>query len=191
MKLIVGLGNPGSKYQMTRHNIGFMVIDALVEIHRGGSFKQEHKAHTQKLLLSSQPILLAKPQTYMNNSGESVRALVDYYNIDISDLLIIHDDIDQAFGAMKYQKKRGHGGQNGIRSIHQHLGTNDYARLKMGVGRPSHPAQDVANYVLQDFSRSELKDLPDILSLACESVEVFAHEGLENAANRYNGAGGK
>lgn len=185
MKLIIGLGNPGAKYQMTRHNIGFMVVDALNQNLGNSGFKSEHKALVNKIHLGSTHILLAKPQTYMNLSGESVRLLMDYYGVSLNDVLIIHDDIDQDFGGIKFQAKRGHGGHNGIRNIHQVLGTNEYARLKLGVGRPN-GQMDVASYVLQDFSKLEIPMLMEFLSIACETVEYFCQFGLDKAATKYN-----
>lgn len=159
MWLVVGLGNPGSQYQMNRHNIGFMAVDAWVQSMNGGAFRSEHKAETKKLKLEienkSEEILIAKPQTYMNKSGESVQALMNFYKIPLENVLVVHDDIDQPFGSMKFHKNRGHGGQNGVRSITEVLGTMDYARLKLGVGRPEHPGFDIGDYVLSNFPKTE------------------------------------
>ncbi len=187
MKLLVGLGNPGSKYQFTRHNVGFMVIDALAEMAGARTtFREEMKALTLKVEIAGSPALLVKPQTYMNLSGESVQPLMGYYKIGISDLLVIQDDIDQPFGQVRFHIRRGHGGHNGIGSLHQHLGTDDYARLKMGVGRPQDPRHDVADYVLGNFSKSEEAGLLDFLRLGCEATEYFVRNGVERAANHYN-----
>ena len=186
MQLIVGLGNPGSKYLMTRHNIGFMVVDSLAHRFADGSFKSEHKTLTCKIRIQGQMALLAKPQKYMNLSGECVRAIVDYYDIAIEDILVIHDDIDQPFGALRFQTNRGHGGHNGIRDIHKHLNTKEYNRLKLGVGRPSHPGMDVADYVLQNFNQEEQKQLPDYLGLCTDAVEAYILDGMNKAATRFN-----
>lgn len=192
MKMIVGLGNPGPKYLMTRHNIGFMVIDALA--HSWGQdsqFREEKKAFVLKTTFEKENILLVKPQTFMNLSGEAVQPLMHFYKVELDDLLVIHDDVDSPFAQMRFQKKRGHGGQNGVRNIHEKLGSNEYGRLKMGVGRPSHPAQAVAAHVLENFNASEMKVLPDFLSLACEAVEHFIIQGLDKTANEYNSQKGR
>lgn len=186
MQLIVGLGNPGAKYLMTRHNIGFMVVDSLAHQLNEGQFKSEHKSLVCKAHLQGEVVLLAKPQKYMNLSGESVRALIDYYSIPIENILVVHDDIDQAFGALRFQVNRGHGGHNGIRDIHKHLNSKEYNRLKLGVGRPSHAAMDVADYVLQNFNSDEQKKLPDFLNLCVDSVECYILNGLNKAATKYN-----
>jgi PTH1 family peptidyl-tRNA hydrolase len=137
MKLIVGLGNPGPKYLTTRHNIGFLFIDAIVMSLEGKlQYKSEFKAETQKTKIAGEPVILCKPQTFMNLSGESVQPLLSFYNMTPDDLLVVHDEIDQPFGHLKFQTKRGHGGHNGIRNIHQMLGTDAYSRLRVGVGRP-------------------------------------------------------
>lgn len=187
MKLLVGLGNPGSKYQFTRHNIGFMLIDALAEMAGArNTFREEMKALTLKLEIAGSPALLVKPQTYMNLSGESVQPLMSYYKIAMKDLLVIQDDIDQPYGQVRFHIRRGHGGHNGIRSIHQLLGTDDYARLKMGVGRPLDPRHDVADYVLGNFSKPEESGLLEFLRLGSEAVEYFVQHGVEKSANHYN-----
>lgn len=187
MKLIVGLGNPGPKYVLTRHNLGFIVVDALAE--RAGSgltqFKSEHKALTLKIKTPHDVVLLAKPQTYMNLSGESVASLCSYYNVPLSDLLIIHDEVDFPYSVLKFQHSRGHGGHNGIRSTHQLLGSNEYARLKMGVGRPP-GKQEVADFLLSNFSKEEMQTLPDFVTLACEAVDFWIEKGTASAANKYN-----
>lgn len=187
MLIIVGLGNPGPKYQLTRHNIGFMAIDALAHANNEAqSFKSEHKALTAKIRIDGQQVLLVKPQTFMNLSGESVQAILAYYGSSPNELLVVHDEVDIPFGSIRYQKNRGHGGHNGIRNIHQLLGTPDYGRLKLGVSRPPHPQMEVADFVLQNFNGDEQKNLPDFLALTAESLEVFVREGFEKAATRYN-----
>lgn len=186
MKIIVGLGNPGSKYLLTRHNAGFLVIDALAQRNGAPVFKQEHKALTSKLKIDGIDIILVKPQTYMNLSGESVVSLLNFYKLTPEDLLVVHDEVDLPFGTLKFQEKRGHGGHNGIRSIHSLLGTNEYSRLRVGINRPPHPKMSVADYALQNFSTSEQNELPDLLSLASEGVECFISHGLKKAATQYN-----
>lgn len=186
MKLIVGLGNPGDKYKLTRHNIGFMAIDAMAQSFGADSYKGEHKSLTTRISVNSEVILLAKPQTFMNLSGEAVQSLMAYYRIEIQDLMIAHDEIDLPFGTMRFQTHRGHGGHNGIRSIHQTLATNEYKRIRLGVGRPPHEHMEIADYVLQNFNSSEMNLLPDFLNLICEGVECSIKDGFEKAASRYN-----
>lgn len=187
MKLIVGLGNPGAKYILTRHNLGFMVIDGLA-MQSGISpdqFKSEKKALTTKVRLADELVLLAKPQTFMNLSGESVQSLMSYYDIELNELLVIHDEVDFPFQIMKFQSARGHGGHNGIRSTHQMLSSNEYDRLKMGVGRPP-GRQEVADYLLSNFSKTELDLVPDFISRGCDGVESWVQQGLKKTANEFN-----
>lgn len=183
MKLIVGLGNPGPKYALTRHNIGFMALDFVAE--SGGSsphWKNELKALTHKGGSS----LLVKPQTFMNLSGESVAPLLKYYNLGLDDLLVVHDEVDLPFGKMKFQRRRSAGGNNGIKSIHQHLGTDDYVRLRVGVGRPSNPHVSVADHVLQNFSSEEMGHMSDYLQMIADGVESFIKLGFEKSATAFN-----
>jgi PTH1 family peptidyl-tRNA hydrolase len=200
MKIIIGLGNPGPQYALHRHNIGFIALDAFTTVNNGGSsWKSEHKALTLKLRLQSEQVLLVKPQTFMNLSGESIVALMHFYSVDVSDILVVQDDIDQKFGSVKLQSKRGHGGHNGIRSITELIGTNEYARLKLGVGRPpnfiddegkvTRPTMDVADWVLQNFSKEEMKTLPDFIERSCQAIAAFISDGLERAANQFNQKG--
>lgn len=198
MKLIVGLGNPGPKYQLTRHNIGFLFIDALVDVYDGQRrYKNEFKAETQKLKIDGEPVIVCKPQTFMNNSGESVQPLMGFYNLQPSDLLVVHDEVDVPFGEMRFQTKRGHGGHNGIRNIHQLLGNNEYARLRLGVGRPPvyvgddgsrRAQQEVHEWVLSNFSRDEQDRLPEFLNLALDGMEVWVKAGIGQASSQFNSA---
>jgi PTH1 family peptidyl-tRNA hydrolase len=200
MKLIVGLGNPGSKYHLTRHNIGFLLIDALVETSAGQRrYKSEFKAETQKIQFAGETVLVCKPQTFMNLSGEAVQPLMKFYDIALNDLLVVHDEVDVPFGGMRFQVKRGHGGHNGIRNIHQMLGSDNYARLRLGVGRPPvfvndqgekvAPALEVHEWVLGNFSREEQERMPDFLSLAIEGLGLWARDGVAAAATRFNSRG--
>lgn len=186
MKLIVGLGNPGNKYALTRHNIGFMAVDALANRLGADRFRSEHRAEVVKTSLASTPLLLVKPQTYMNLSGESVRPIMDFYKIAPQDILVLHDEVDLPFSSMKLQKARGHGGHNGVRNIHQILGTNDYARLRLGVGKPLDPRFAVADYVLQNFSGEEMSHMRDYLNMACEAIELWIQSGFDKAATTVN-----
>lgn len=188
MYLIVGLGNPGLEYSMNRHNIGFMACDHWLKSLNGDGYREEHKALTRKFKIEDQDILLAKPQTYMNKSGESVIALMNFYKISRENLLVVHDDIDLPFGSMKIHFNRGAGGQNGVKNISQLLGGNDFARLKLGVGRPPHPDFSVADYVLGNFPKEEQKQLDLYLQTAGDAIESFIFDGLNKASTKFNGA---
>lgn len=188
MKCIVGLGNPGEKYLFTRHNIGFMVVDALGE----DGFQKKHESLIKKIQIEKTSVLLVKPQTYMNLSGKAVREIVTFYKISLDDLLVIQDDIDQPFLHLKFQKNRGHGGHNGIRHIHKELGASDYARLKLGIGRGEEPLiTSTSDYVLSPFSEGELPSLKDFLFFSSQAVLYFIEEGFKKAANKYNGGNKK
>ena len=187
MWLVVGLGNPGDKYLMTRHNIGFMAVDAFLVTSHLPPWKSEKKAKTYHLQMNDEKIILCQPQTYMNLSGDSVAGLADFYKIPVENIIVIHDDIDQDFGTVKIQSKRGHGGHNAIRDISQKLGSNEYIRIKLGVGRPPHPKMDVAAYVLQKFSPEEQNQLPDFLNTTGDIIESLVLDGMTTAANKFTG----
>ena len=190
MWLIVGLGNPGSKYAFTRHNIGFLTIDffakSLEADHGRLVWSEEHKAHICKTKIDQTPVVLAKPNTFMNRSGESVQALMNYYKINQEHLIVIQDDIDQEYGKARFHKNRGHGGHNGIRDISEKLGSADYVRLKLGVGRPPHPNMEVADYVLSKFSEEEQNTLSEFLNKAGDAIESLLFDGLAKASTKYN-----
>ncbi|MCY4322021.1 MAG: aminoacyl-tRNA hydrolase [Bdellovibrionaceae bacterium] len=183
MKIIVGLGNPGSKYLFTRHNLGFMIIDALSE---SSAFQTKYKSQIQKIEIQNKPLLLVKPQTFMNLSGQAVREIISFYKIALEDLLVIHDDKDLAFGTMKFQKSRGHGGHNGIKNIHQELKSQDYIRLKMGVAGEKNFEQDTSDFVLSAFSEKERENLTDFLNKAVRAIECFVVEGFNQASSQFN-----
>ncbi|GIL16999.1 MAG: peptidyl-tRNA hydrolase [Oligoflexia bacterium] len=186
MWLIVGLGNPGPKYALTRHNIGFQCLDLYSQSINNPPWNEEHKAHICKVKINDIPVIFAKPMTYMNKSGESVQALLHYYKISLENLIVVHDELDQPFGKMKIQKNRGHGGHNGIRSISELLGTQDYIRLKLGIGRPPHPNMEVADYVLQKFSQEEQSQLADFLNKGGDALEAIIFDGLQKASTKFN-----
>ncbi len=184
--LIVGLGNPGTQYLTTRHNVGFMALDSFLKSVNAPSPTTEHKAKVWKLKMDDQSVIIAQPQTFMNRSGESVQALMAYYKIELDHVIVIHDDIDQPFLGMKIQKNRGHGGHNGIRDISEKLGTADYARIKLGVGRPPHPEMNVADYVLQKFNSEEMNQLPDLFQKTFDAFESIIFDGLQKASTKFN-----
>ena len=185
MWLVVGLGNPGGKYILTRHNIGFMALDAFATSVGGPRWKEERQSLVTRMKLDDIEVLFAKPQTFMNLSGEPVKTLMDFYKIPLERLIVIHDDIDQGFGAIKIHKNRGAGGHNGLKSLNEKLGTMDYVRLKLGVGRPSNPKMDVASYVLQNFASEEESHLHDFLSVAGDAMESLIFEGYDKTATKF------
>ena len=186
MYIIVGLGNPKKEYDNTRHNIGFDVIDALANANRIGMTEKKHKAIIGKGIVGGQKVLLVKPQTYMNLSGESVRELVDYYKIDeTSELIVISDDISLGVGQLRIRKKGSAGGHNGLKNIILHLGHDVFQRVKMGVGeKPKN--YDLADYVLGHFSKEERKIMDDSVLDACRAIEMMINDDTDGAMNLYN-----
>jgi PTH1 family peptidyl-tRNA hydrolase len=183
--LIVGLGNPGRTHLYNRHNVGFMAVDRLAARHSIDLKRVQNKAIVGVGRLAGQPIILAKPQTFMNLSGESVGSLVKYYKIAPQSILVIYDELDIPFGVIRLREKGGAGGHNGMRSLIQHLGT-DFARLRLGIGRPP-GRMDPAAYVLQDFGRDELPLVGELLIRAAEAAESFVRDGIELTMTRFNG----
>jgi peptidyl-tRNA hydrolase, PTH1 family len=183
--LIVGLGNPGRQYMHNRHNIGFRVMDHLAQ-RLGITFSRVmFRALTADTRYQERRLILVKPQTYMNDSGQSVGSLVRFYKIPLDNVLVIHDDVDLPFDTLRLRPKGGSAGQKGMASIIQHLGTQDFPRLRFGVGRP--PGRMLAAaYVLQDFDRDEAEILPQLLDRAAEAALLFVSAGLETAMNKFN-----
>jgi PTH1 family peptidyl-tRNA hydrolase len=184
--LIVGLGNPGKDYAQTKHNAGFWVIDELAKRHNLNNFKSERKALIADGTIKGKRVLLAKPQTYMNLSGEAVRALVDFYKIDLPNLIIIHDELDLPLGALRLRQSGSHGGQNGVRNVIQHLGTQDFSRARFGIGRPTGNKQAI-DQVLSKFSADEAILVQQVIELTANAVEHWLEEGIGLAMSRYNG----
>lgn len=186
MWLIAGLGNPGAKYHWNRHNIGFLAIESFAKsLGVPPPDKKQHQALMSKFKLDGQDILLAMPQTFMNLSGQSLQKFISYYNIELDRLVVIQDDIESPFGSVKLQKKRGHGGHNGIRDIHAQLGSNDYLRIKIGVGRPSNDKITVADYVLKDFSKTEINELQEVLDRCGDCLEQLIDQGFEKTSANF------
>lgn len=186
MFLIVGLGNPGVEYAATRHNIGFDMITYLSDKYNIPVNSREGKALVGKGILAGEKVMLAQPQTYMNLSGESVRALMDYYKIDIEDLLVIYDDISLDVGQIRMRGKGSAGGHNGIKSIIQHTGTQEFARIKIGVGQKPEDG-DLVKHVLGRFSREEDGMFRDVFALAEEGLLAWLQEDMKSAMNKVNG----
>ena len=209
MKIIIGLGNPGEKYQFTRHNLGFMMIDKFAE---SIPFQKKHQSLIQKNTFKSHTILLVKPQTFMNLSGQAVQQTISFYKSSLEDFIVIQDDKDLNFGVMKFQKNRGHGGHNGIRNIHQALQSKNYCRLKMGAASikinnkckksfssleqeekrnplnfsPQLENQSTSEFVLAPFTQEEQKQLPDFLERGKQAIHYWITEGCEKAGNHFN-----
>lgn len=189
--LLVGLGNPGQEYHLTRHNIGFLLLDFLAETNGGAvESRKMDGLYCQRPCCGSQ-VLFLKPQTYMNRSGQSVRAFVDYFKIPLQHLLVLHDDIDLGIGRLKVVSKGGAGGHNGVRSIAQHLGSSEFARFKIGVGRPEvneqGQGQTVEKYVLSRMGEDELQLFEQRRSLVRQAVELFIQQGVAACMNTING----
>jgi PTH1 family peptidyl-tRNA hydrolase len=184
--LIVGLGNPGREFSDNRHNIGFMLVSALAQ-RLGVSFSRlESKALITKDVYQARRLILAKPQTYMNLSGQAVGALVRFYKVPLENLLVCYDDVDLPFASLRLRPDGGSGGHKGVQSIIEHVGTQEFPRLRLGIGRPPGRMQ-AADYVLQDFTRQQSDLLPEILDLGGNAVLTFIVDGLESAMNQYNG----
>ncbi|MCR5798211.1 MAG: aminoacyl-tRNA hydrolase [Eubacterium sp.] len=185
MKLIVGLGNPGREYAGTRHNVGFGVIARLSEEYGINLNIKEHKAVCGKGMIGTEKVIIAQPQTYMNNSGESIRSFVDYYKIDVEDVIVAFDDIDLPVGTIRIRAKGSAGGHNGVKSIINHLGTNEFARIKIGVGgKPE--GGNLVSHVLGRFSKSDEKEISDSLDRACSAVKLMVDGDINKAMNCYN-----
>ena len=184
MKLIVGLGNPGIPYRMTRHNIGFQVVDRLAKLNDIPIRTKRFKSLYGKGWIDFQQIILAKPMTFMNRSGEAVKKAVDFFHLKMDDLIIVHDDLDLPFGRLRFKQRGGDGGHQGVRSIIEGVGGNIFLRLKVGIGRPSQ-GSDPAEYVLETFEKVEQLHLDQVLLQAAESLKVMLLEGLEKALNQF------
>jgi PTH1 family peptidyl-tRNA hydrolase len=185
--LIAGFGNPGREYMNTRHNIGFLAIDRLcrkLDVFLG---KLQSNALTATYKDEKFRIILAKPQTYMNLSGQAVVGLLHFYKIPVEQMLVIHDDMDIPFGSLRIRPSGGSGGQRGLGSTIEKLGSQDFARLRMGIGRPP-GRMDPKDYVLQSFSSGEQPTLDTVLDAATDASLTFVREGLDTAMNRFNGA---
>lgn len=184
--LIVGLGNPGREYHNTRHNMGFMAVDSITQKWGISNMKVQSKAIINTGNLSGRKVILAKPQTYMNLSGQAVSGLINFYKIPLDHLLVINDDIDIPFGTIRIRPGGGSAGQKGVGSIIERLGTQEFARMRLGVGRP--PGQmNSADYVLQPFAKDEEEFLKNFLEKAGQAVEEFILQGLNAAMNKFNG----
>lgn len=186
MKCFVGLGNPGKQYEETRHNIGFMAIDRFAAKHNIAVTQGKCKGLLGEGHVNGQKVYLLKPLTYMNLSGESVRAFMDFYKSSIEDIVIIYDDMDTTFGAIRLRYQGSAGGHNGIKSIIQHLGTQSFNRIRLGISRPE-PGRNI-DYVLNRFSKEQFAEMPAVLDRTVEAMEHALTEPFEKTMAKFNGA---
>ncbi len=187
MYVVVGLGNPGLKYSKTRHNVGFETIDVLAKRCGVKVKKKEHKALTGEAVINGEKTLLVKPMTYMNNSGEAVKAILDYYKVDIEDLIVISDDLSLDVGVLRLRAKGSAGGHNGLKSIISHLGTEEFARLKIGIGKVPE-GWDTISFVLGRFDKEDKGLVKKSCEVGALAIENAISEGIEKTMSKYNGA---
>jgi PTH1 family peptidyl-tRNA hydrolase len=185
--LLIGLGNPGREYRDNRHNVGFMFIDRLIVRLNARGLKVQSKAIVTSATYEDRKLILAKPQTYMNLSGQSAQGLLNFYKIPVENMLIAHDDLDIPFGTIRIRPGGGPGGQKGMASTIERLGTKEFPRLRIGIGRPP-GRMDPSAFVLQNFSRDEMKVLSEIVDRAADAALTFVADGLNKAMNKYNGS---
>jgi PTH1 family peptidyl-tRNA hydrolase len=185
MKWIVGLGNPGKKYEDTRHNAGFMVVDRLAERWAIPVNQDKFRAHIGEGRVHGQKVYLLKPQTFMNLSGESMRAFADFYKANLEDMILIYDDLDTALGSIRLRYQGSAGGHNGLKSIIAHMGTQQFNRIRVGIDRPQ-PGIDIADYVLSPFPKSSREALDQALDRACEATERALSKPFEKVMGLYN-----
>ena len=185
MRVVVGLGNPGKQYHGTRHNVGYAVVDGLASAPGAGKFQERFGAFVADLTEGDQKLLLVKPLTFMNLSGRCVRQIVDFYQLPLTDLLVVCDDVALPLGKLRARARGTHGGHNGLRDIQNHLGTTDYARLRIGVGAGGEQ-QDLSDHVLSRFRPSERPIIDEAIGTAVQAVSVWVRQGIEVCMNRYN-----
>lgn len=187
--LVVGLGNPGDKYQSTRHNIGFIVAEELAQRLGGKFVSHKYRAHILETRMGvgsdSPKIIIVKPQTYMNDSGDAVAPLAQYFNSAPEHVIAIHDELDIPFNTLRVKIGGGDNGHNGLKSLTQSLGTPDYYRIRVGIGRPI-TQQDTADYVLSNFSKGERAQVSDLVQRSCDAIESLILKGLEQTQQNFN-----
>ena len=190
MLIIIGLGNPGKKYELTRHNVGFMVIDKLADsaefsgVARTFRMKEQFQALVNKGTISGDKALLVKPQTYMNRSGQTVAGIMQNLSEPVGDLLVIADDYNIPFGAIRFRREGSSGGHKGLQSIIEQLGNNKFHRLRIGIGLPERI--DPVEFVLEKFTKAEEKEMQQIISMAVDAIIFYVHNDIEKSMNKYN-----
>ncbi len=188
MKIIIGLGNPTSKYENTRHNVGFKVLDGIAQ--RAGiafSMENKFKAEIAKGLWNGEQVLLVKPQTFMNLSGDALALIIGYFKVDISEIIVVYDDLSLDMGMLRFRANGSDGGHNGIKSIIKSLGGNkNFARLKVGIG-PQPPYMPSEKFVLGEFTSQELLLLSDVVKCSVDAIQCFINSGISEAQNKFNG----
>lgn len=189
MQVIVGLGNPGKKYDRNRHNVGFKAIDLIAKKNNFGPWRRKFQSKISEGLIKSKKILLVKPETYMNNSGFAIKELFLFFKLNSDDLVVVHDDLDLKVGKIKVKVGGGHGGHNGLRSIDQQIST-EYLRLRIGIDRPVNKSQ-VANYVLSNFSEKDKYTIDNVINLITQDFEILANKDIEKFINSINQKLGK
>ncbi|ADV68396.1 aminoacyl-tRNA hydrolase [Deinococcus maricopensis] len=185
MRVVVGLGNPGAQYALTRHNVGWLVVDEVAR-RAGATWRKDRDAEVTEVRLGTEKVLLVKPQTFMNSSGRAVAPLMTFYKLDGAHLLVVQDDLDSPFGLMKFRLGGRHGGQNGVRDIITRLGTDAFPRLKLGISRPP-TGWDPAGWVLSKWRDEERTTVDELVRLGANAVEAWATLGLLEAQARFNG----
>ena len=185
MFLVAGLGNPGEEYALTPHNLGFLTIDRLAEEHGIRVTRKDSKALVGMGEIGGNPVMLAKPQTFMNLSGTSLAPLIEKHSIELNRLLVVYDELDLAWGAMRIKPKGSAAGHKGMQSLIAALGTNEFARVRLGI-HPDHPVRDGAEFVLAPFRRSQMKELDELVGSAADAVRSIIAEGVEKAMTKYN-----
>ena len=185
MKIIAGLGNPGAEYAKTKHNVGFMLMDAFAAHPNAASWREDFHSLVTEIRIGGEKVFLVKPLTYMNNSGEALGPMLSYYKLDTEDLVVAHDDMDIPAGTVRIRKKGSSGGHNGIKSIIAHVGSENFARVRIGIGRP--PAGwSVINHVLAPFSAEDVPRIREAIDYLLPAMECIAQDGTDLAMNRYN-----
>lgn len=188
LRLIVGLGNPGAKYARTRHNIGFQLVERLAEKWRAAwNAEKKFQANVARVTRNDSQVILALPQTFMNASGEAVQALASFYRVPPGKILVAVDDADLPLGEIRLRANSSSGGHHGLESIEQHLGSREFPRLRMGIGRTADGRREIADYVLAPFDKADAAMLEAVLTAAAGQVECWLDAGLEKAMNRFNG----
>jgi PTH1 family peptidyl-tRNA hydrolase len=185
VKVVFGLGNPGKRYQRTRHNLGFMIVDRIAALRGAALDRERHRSHVGECRIGAEAVLLVKPQTYVNRSGEALRSLLRYYPLAGEDLIVVHDDLDLPFGRIRIRGRGSAGGHRGILSLLEALGDERFFRVRVGIGRPPE-GEDPADYVLRPFAAEEAARLESVVEAGAEAVEALIVEGAERAMEKFN-----